>query len=91
MVMRAELARELNGFDEAFIIGDFEDIDLCLRIAERGLTCGVDRDVRLIYLERLSQASSRERWRENLTLYNAWFHQRRWFSGPERALGSREP
>ena len=37
MVMRRTLVRELGGFDEAYIIGDFEDTDLCLKLRERGL------------------------------------------------------
>ncbi len=78
MVMARDLAVELGGFDEGFVAGDFEDSDLCLRLAARGLTCAVDLDVHLYHLERQSQAGSAERWRMNTTLYNAWLHQRRW-------------
>jgi GT2 family glycosyltransferase len=79
MLMRRELAEDLGGFDEAFIIGDFEDSDLCKKILELGLSCAVDLDVTLYHLERKSQSGARERWRQNLTLYNAWVHQRRWY------------
>jgi GT2 family glycosyltransferase len=79
MVMERGLAMQLNGFDEAFIVGDFEDSDLCLRVNERGLSCAVDLDVQLYHLERKSQAGPGQSWRMNLTLYNAWVHQRRWF------------
>jgi GT2 family glycosyltransferase len=79
MVLRRHLAEELGGFDEAFIIGDFEDSDLCKKVLARGLTCAVDRDVHLYHLEHKSQAGSAHRWRQNLTLYNAWVHQRRWY------------
>jgi GT2 family glycosyltransferase len=79
MVMRRRLAEELGGFDEAFIIGDFEDSDLCKKVLARGLTCAVDRDIHLYHLERKSQAGSVQPWRQNLTLYNAWVHQRRWY------------
>lgn len=81
MVMRTHQARTLNGFDEAYAIGDFEDTDLCLRLARSGLTCAVDLDVRLHHLERRSQVDTGQLWRTNLTLYNAWLHQRRWFGG----------
>ena len=80
MMMRRSLADELGGFDEAFIIGDFEDSDLCKKVHARGLACMVDRDIHLFHLERKSQAGSALRWRQNLTLYNAWVHQRRWIS-----------
>ena len=80
MVMRRELALQLRGFDETFIIGDFEDSDLCLKVRQRGLSCAVDHDVQLHHLERKSQAAPNQSWRMNLTLFNAWVHQRRWFS-----------
>lgn len=92
MVMRRELAHELGGFDEAFIIGDFEDSDLCLKLDARGLDSAVDLDVVLYHVERQSQASSARNWRMNLTLYNAWVHERRWgeviASHPLRSAGS---
>jgi GT2 family glycosyltransferase len=78
MLMRRGLAQELGGFDESYIIGDFEDSDLCLRLYEKGLDSAVDLDVELYHLERKSQASSSQNWRMNLTLYNAWVHQKRW-------------
>ena len=88
MVMRRTLAMELKGFDEAFIIGDFEDSDFCLRAQARGKACAVDHAVQLYHLERKSQAAPSQRWRLNLTLYNAWVHQRRWHgvSNPARVL-----
>jgi GT2 family glycosyltransferase len=78
MLMKRDLAGEVKGFDESYIIGDFEDSDLCLRLHERGLDCAVDLDTELYHLERKSQDSSAHPWRMNLTLYNAWVHQRRW-------------
>ncbi len=77
LIARATL-QNLGGLDETYTIGDFEDADLCMKLAERGLRCAVDLDVRMYHLERQSQAGSVERWRMNLTLYNAWLHQRRW-------------
>ena len=80
IVMRTDVARELGGFDEAYIIGDFEDSDLCLKLRRRGLLSGVDLDTHLYHLERQSQAGSEQGGRMNLTLYNAWVHERRWGS-----------
>ena len=82
MVLRADLARELGGFDEDFAIGDFEDTDLCLRVRRKGLRCAVERGVRLFHLERQSQVTPDKMWRFHVTLLNAWTHTRRWF--PER-------
>jgi GT2 family glycosyltransferase len=78
MLLRRDLAQELGGFDESYVIGDFEDTDLCLRLHRMGLDCAVDLDVQLYHLERKSQASSAQTWRMNMTLYNAWLHQQRW-------------
>jgi len=78
MVMRRELARMVGGFDESYAIGDFEDSDMCLKLQALGYGCAVDHDVRMYHLERKSQASSVIGWRMNLTLYNAWQHERRW-------------
>jgi GT2 family glycosyltransferase len=78
MLLRRSVAERLHGFDEPYAIGDFEDSDLCLRLYRMGLTCAVDLDVHLFHLERKSQAGSAANWRMNLTLYNAWFHERRW-------------
>ena len=78
MVMRRCDIGSVGAFDDAFIIGDFEDTDLCFRLRARGLSAAVDFGVRMHHLERKSQESSAVLWRTNLTLYNAWVHQRRW-------------
>jgi GT2 family glycosyltransferase len=78
LLIQRDMLRELGGLDESYILGDFEDADLCMKLAARGLGCAVDTETTLYHLERQSQASSAERWRMNLTLYNAWVHQRRW-------------
>ncbi|MFL1462868.1 glycosyltransferase family 2 protein [Roseococcus sp. DSY-14] len=67
----------LGGFDEGFVIGDFEDSDLCLRLRARGLRCAVDTGARLYHLERQSQEEGAG-WRFHATLFNAWRHARRW-------------
>ena len=78
MVLPRPLADELGGFDEGYVIGDFEDADLCLRVGEKGLRCVVDDRAALYHLERQSQGLQADSWRMNLTLYNAWRFQSRW-------------
>jgi O-antigen biosynthesis protein len=78
ILLRRESILTCGGFDESFIIGYFEDTDLCFRLMKNGMGAAVDFGVSMYHLERKSQASSAERWRMNLTLYNAWVHQRRW-------------
>jgi GT2 family glycosyltransferase len=76
MLRRADW-QALGGFDEGYVIGDFEDSDLCLRLRERGLGCGVEAGWALFHLERQSQEAEAA-WRFNTTLFNAWRHDRRW-------------
>ena len=78
MLIRRDTVLSCGGFDEAYVVGDFEDTDLCLKLKEKGYISAVDRDVQMHHLERKSQASSSALWRTNLTVYNAWIHQRRW-------------
>jgi GT2 family glycosyltransferase len=89
MVMRRNLAGEVGGFSEDYIIGDFEDSDLCLKLKQRGLTCMITDECQLYHLERKSQAPPSHGWRRNITLYNAWVHQRRWGDALEGVVGSR--
>lgn len=78
MLMTRDLADELGGFDPDYVIGDFEDADLCDRIRARGLDCAVDHRARAFHLERQSQGDSAEAWRRNVTMLNAWtFNKRR--------------
>ena len=89
MVMKRTLLEKLGAFDEVFMIGDFEDSDLCLKIRDAGLRCAVDLDVQLYHLERKSQLSPGLNWRMNTTLYNAWQHQNRWGARIAEQLGAR--
>ena len=80
LLLSAEVARAVGGFDEGYVIGDFEDADLCEKVKALGFFCCVDRRARLYHLERQSQGNQQASWRFNLTLYNAWRFQRRWAS-----------
>lgn len=88
LLMPTGLARELGGFDEGFVIGDFEDVDLCKQVQARGLRCVVDRRARLYHLERQSQGDQQLAWRTNLTLFNAWRFERKWGQATARVRSS---
>ncbi|MGG5890616.1 glycosyltransferase family 2 protein [Falsiroseomonas sp. HC035] len=77
MVLSRLVWTQARGFDEDYPFGDFEDADLCMKLAEQGLRCGVDQDVRLYHLERQSQSRG-GRWRQHLTVFGAWLFQMRW-------------
>ncbi|WP_149537136.1 glycosyltransferase [Siccirubricoccus phaeus] len=78
MVLRRDLAQQLGGFSEDYVVGDFEDTDLCFRIRDLGYHCAVDDEAVLWHLERQSQGAPGNNWRHNLTLVNAWTFARRW-------------
>jgi GT2 family glycosyltransferase len=80
MVMRRHLAQEIGGFSESYIMGDFEDADLCWQLQQKGLGCAVDLDLELYHLERKSHPGSAHNWSRNLTFFNAWVHNNRWAS-----------
>ena len=69
----------LGGLDEAYLLGDFEDSDLCLRARAAGLDIRLCTDVSLFHLERQSQSLvAGARWKDLLTYYNCWYQSRRW-------------
>jgi GT2 family glycosyltransferase len=75
----ADLYRKLGGLSEDYIIGDFEDSDLCLRAVMAGRRNRVALDIELYHLERQSQDRVGDaQWRTNLTVYNCWQHHQRW-------------
>ncbi|NEX17332.1 MAG: hypothetical protein C1943_12035 [Halochromatium sp.] len=78
MLRKADLL-SIGGLDEGYIIGDFEDSDLCLALRQQGKRSYVARDVQLYHLERQSQALFADRnWRDKITVYNCWRHSRKW-------------
>ncbi len=76
LMMRREVVSRLGGFDEQYAIGDFEDVDLCVRAGQMGLGCAVHTGVTAYHLERQSQGDSADLWRTNLTLFNAWLFRK---------------
>jgi GT2 family glycosyltransferase len=78
MLVETELYRSLGGFSGDYIVGDFEDSDLCYRARRAGRPVRVDMDVSLYHLERQSQDLAAPGWRMALTLYNCWIHDQRW-------------
>jgi GT2 family glycosyltransferase len=81
VLMEASLFRQFGGFSEDYVVGDFEDSDLCLKALAAGRKSMVALDVELFHLERQSQAGTGDAlWRANLTAYNCWVHNTRWSS-----------
>lgn len=69
----------LNGFDPVYILGDFEDSDMCLRLEKLGKKNMIRRDVEMYHLERQSQnLVPAGRWKHNITILNAIVFNQRW-------------
>jgi GT2 family glycosyltransferase len=79
MLMKKALFAEVQGFDVSYILGDFEDSDLCLRVRELGYDIYVSGSVSLYHLERLSQNLGKEKaWKHTLSMVNGLLHTSRW-------------
>ncbi len=79
LMIDTALYREIGGLSEDYVIGDFEDTDLCLKLRAAGRRNWLVPAVALYHLERQSQAlGDTGSWRANLTLYNCWLHHSRW-------------
>lgn len=78
LMLRKQDYLDLGGFDEGYIIGDFEDSDLCLALRKRGKRLWLVPETKLWHLERQSQnLESISSFRHLLTLYNGWrFHKK---------------
>jgi GT2 family glycosyltransferase len=56
LLMQRHVFESIGGWESGYLIGDFEDSDLCLTLRSRGLTCFLDPRVTLTHLERQSFA-----------------------------------
>jgi len=77
-VRRADF-EAVGGWDDGYLIGDFEDSDLCLKLQAQGLAIGYMPQVELTHLVRQSMKTLGDlRLRRLVTTYNALRHQQRW-------------
>jgi len=69
----------VGGFDNRYILGDFEDSDLCLKLYEAGYQNYFLGSEKLYHLERQSQSLvDSGDWKFKLTIFNGWQHAQRW-------------
>jgi GT2 family glycosyltransferase len=75
---RADFDR-VGGWDTGYLIGDFEDSDLCLKLRAAGKSIGYLPTVELTHLERQSfKLLGEGDYRMRVVIYNAVRHQQRW-------------
>lgn len=78
LLMRRTLIESLGGFSEDYIIGDYEDSDLCLRLRQEGLDIGYVPQSELFHLERQSIQRHTGYTRGVACAYNRRLHAERW-------------
>jgi GT2 family glycosyltransferase len=79
MLMETQLFKAMGGFDTCYILGDFEDSDLCLKVIEQGKKIYIDGKEKLYHLERLSQNLVEPGdWKFKLTLLNGLYQKDKW-------------
>lgn len=79
VILTRALFDELDGLDEGYLIGDFEDSDLCLKVIDHGRRIGYVPGVELVHLERQSfSALGDTSFRTLVVRFNAWRHTQRW-------------
>ena len=88
MLVRRSLFEAVGGLSEDYIIGDFEDSDLCLRLREAGAGIAYVPEAELFHFERRSIRLHAGYSDTLASLYNRRLHHRRW-NGAIAALMAR--
>jgi GT2 family glycosyltransferase len=73
VMIKTALYKELGGLDEGYVLGDFEDADLCMMLQKNGHKRYLVPEAKLWHLERQSQTlNDLADTRQLVTLYNGW-------------------
>lgn len=79
VMMERSTYEAVGRLDENFLIGDFEDSDLCLKVRQAGYEIAMIQEVTLVHLERQSfRGIGEDIFRDRVVRYNAWRHEQRW-------------
>jgi GT2 family glycosyltransferase len=86
MLIETERFRTLGGFDTHYVVGDFEDSDLCLKVRNMGMGVFIDLEACFYHLERQSVGYGEKvnTLKMKLVAINAMEHHQRWCSTIER-------
>jgi GT2 family glycosyltransferase len=77
-LVKAERFRAVGGFTEDYVIGDYEDSDLCLKLRREGGRILYEPRAELYHLERQSIRQHVGYTTSLASEYNAWLHASRW-------------
>jgi GT2 family glycosyltransferase len=78
MLLRTADFREVGGFTPDYILGDYEDSDLCLKLRRRGGACIYVPSAELYHFERQSMPKIEDAHDRRSTIYNRALHTARW-------------
>ncbi len=78
LTTRRDIFDLVGGYTEDYIIGDYEDSDLCLKIRQLGFGIYYEPAVALYHFERRSIRRSADYMRGLASQYNSWLHTQRW-------------
>jgi GT2 family glycosyltransferase len=79
MIVRRQDFLAVGGFTEDYIVGDYEDSDLCLKLRASGGLCLYMPSIELHHFERQSMPKpSSEEMDRGSTIYNRTLHTARW-------------
>lgn len=78
LVTLTETYERVDGYTEDYVIGDYEDSDLCLKIRRLGLEIAYEPAACLYHFERRSISRSQDYTRGVASQYNSWLHTERW-------------
>jgi GT2 family glycosyltransferase len=78
MLIRRAVFEAVGGFTEDFIIGDYEDSDLCLKLRRAGCHIRYEPAAELYHFERRSISLHAGYARTVASEYNRWLHTSRW-------------
>ena len=90
LAVRRAVYDRLGGFDESFVIGDFEDSDFSLRLREAGLVCWYEPAAALYHVERQSIERHDAHGKSVATMVNRWRQQRLWGRAIEALMADAE-
>ncbi|MFI5410412.1 glycosyltransferase [Kaistia sp. UC242_56] len=91
LVMLRETFADVGGFSEDYVIGDYEDSDICLKIRAAGMNVSYEPDVALYHLERRSMRRNGDYMRGIASRYNSWLHTQRWDPVIGKLMGEPAP
>ncbi|WP_051231041.1 glycosyltransferase [Kaistia adipata] len=91
LVMMRDTFRDVGGFSEDYVIGDYEDSDICLKIRSVGQEIAYEPSVALYHLERRSMRRNGDYMRGIASRYNSWLHTRRWDADIAALMGEEAP